>query len=134
MRKVQKSIKKDPSREKNMFLWYLTLIFIFISINFELCILDTLEYEMKKRNIFRGALWWQILVSVKEYWDLMNGGDNFELWHTKNIGSFWGTWQSTEASSSFAYQFGRSKNAKKKQDLKKIFEKKEQLDFKNCIW
>ena len=64
----------------------------------------------------------------------MNGGDNFELWHTKNIGSFWGTWQSTEASSSFAYQFGRSKNAKKKQDLKKIFEKKEKLDFKNCIW
>ena len=26
------------------------------------------------------------------------------------------------------------KMQKKKQDLKKIFEKKEELDFKNCIW
>ena len=45
----------------------------------------------EKRNIFRGALWWQILISVKEYGDLMNGGDNFELLHTKNIRGFWGT-------------------------------------------
>ena len=26
------------------------------------------------------------------------------------------------------------KKMQKKQDLKKIFEKKEELDFKNCIW
>ena len=56
--KSPKKYKKGTHLEKKkMFLWYLTLIFIFISINFELCILDTdtLEYEMKKKEHIQGC-------------------------------------------------------------------------------